>query len=142
MIRKEPDGQPLLLNVAVNMVPLEGAQSGGWGMVGMTAIDMFNDLVRRGLIVPAAVEPPWLSDSFRLCLCSNDACFRKPPIQTGGAGTGAENAKLGIRPKGNSKRNKRSKRRLGRRQGSKKGILINYISIPGEYYMLLLGLVI
>lgn len=75
----------------------------------LTPMQMLDDLIQRGYVVPATVDPAaWMMPTAYVSVPTSTA-FVTPPISDPQS-KAKPNAKLGLRPKGNQKRNKRSKR--------------------------------
>lgn len=77
-------------------------------MVKKSPVEMFNELVHMGYIVPADVDPDGLYEPTAYVGVGTTLAFETPPIplldQLGGS-----NAKLGSRTQRNQKRKKRSR---------------------------------
>lgn len=74
-----------------------------------TPIQMFDELIQRGAVTPAAVDPGWWTMPTAYVSVPTFTAFVTPPISETSAGAGSD-AKLGSRPKRNPKRKRRSKR--------------------------------
>lgn len=79
----------------------------------LNSIEMFDELVSRGYVIPANVEPAsWMEPTAYVTVPTSTA-FVTPPV--GGMDAKVtRNAKLGSRSKRDTKGNKRSKRRISR----------------------------
>jgi hypothetical protein len=75
-----------------------------------TPTEMFNELMQMGHVIPASIEPSSLMVPTAYISVPTTLVFSTPPrLPVLGAEKVPANAKLGKRPKRNSKRNKRPK---------------------------------
>ncbi len=72
-----------------------------------TPVEMYNEMIRLGFIVPAVIDPYGLMAPTAYISVPTTLAFATPPIEGSKAKT---DAKLGSRSKRNSRRDKRSKR--------------------------------
>jgi hypothetical protein len=78
-------------------------------MTVLTAVEMFQEMVRRGYVVPARTEPSRLREPTAYVSVPTSLVFSTPPIRAPGS-EGKTGAKLESRSKGNPKRKRRAKR--------------------------------
>ena len=75
----------------------------------LTPTEMFNELVRRGFVTPASIDPAWWMMPTAYVSVPTATAFFSPPISAADQEPESD-AKLGLRVEGNQKRNRRSRR--------------------------------
>ncbi len=80
----------------------------------MTPVEMYNELVQMGYVVPASIEPNAMMTPTAYISVPSTLNFFTPPVSVSPKKEG-KNAELGLRAKGNLERKGRRRRRVSSR---------------------------